>query len=61
MLVLEERRSRRVRAEEARRRVEKILRPLGLQLNPEKTRTLCLTQGAEGFVFLGFHGHKVES
>jgi len=53
--------SRRVRAEEARRRVEAILRPLGLQLNPDKTRIVCLTRGAEGFDFLGFHCHKVES
>jgi hypothetical protein len=51
----------RVRAEEARRRVEAILRPLGLQLNPDKTRIVCLTEGAEGFEFLGFHCHKVES
>ncbi len=51
----------RVRAEEARRRVEAILRPLGLQLNPDKTRIVCLTKGAEGFDFLGFHCHKVES
>jgi len=53
--------SRRVRAEEARRRVEQVLGPLGLQLNPEKTRIVCLTKGAEGFDFLGFHCHKVES
>ena len=53
--------SRRVRAEEARRRVAAILGPLGLQLNPEKTRIVCLTEGAEGFDFLGFHCHKVES
>nr|MDP9343355.1 group II intron reverse transcriptase/maturase [Actinomycetota bacterium] len=53
--------SRRVRAEEARRRVAAILRPLGLQLNSEKTRIVCLTEGAEGFDFLGFHCHKVES
>jgi len=53
--------TRRVRAEEARRRVEAILRPLGLQLNPEKTRIVCLTRGKEGFDFLGFHCHKVES
>ncbi|MGH2695732.1 MAG: group II intron reverse transcriptase/maturase [Actinomycetota bacterium] len=51
----------RVRAEEARRRVEAILRPLGLQLNPDKTRIVCLTKGVEGFDFLGFHCHKVES
>ena len=53
--------TRRVRAEEARRRVGEILGPLGLQLNPDKTRIVCLTEGAEGFDFLGFHCHKVES
>lgn len=49
------------RAEEARRRVAQVLVPLGLQLNSEKTRIACLTKGAEGFDFLGFHHHKVES
>jgi RNA-directed DNA polymerase len=49
------------RAEEARRRVSDILAPLGLRLNPDKTRIACLTRGAEGFDFLGFHHHKVES
>ncbi len=53
--------SRRVRAEEARRRVGELLGPLGLQLNPDKTRIVCLTRGMEGFDFLGFHCHKVES
>ena len=49
------------RAEEARERVMATLLPLGLQLNPEKTRTVCLTRGTQGFDFLGFHCHKVES
>jgi RNA-directed DNA polymerase len=49
------------RAEQARRRVSDILAPLGLRLNPDKTRIACLTRGAEGFDFLGFHHHKVES
>ncbi|HSH22939.1 MAG TPA: group II intron reverse transcriptase/maturase [Acidimicrobiales bacterium] len=49
----------RARAEEAQRRVAMILAPLGLQLNPDKTRIVCLTEGAEGFDFLGFHLHKV--
>ena len=49
------------RAEEARRRAADALAPLGLQLNPEKTRIVRLTRGAEGFDFLGFHCHKVES
>lgn len=48
-------------AEEARRRVERILANLGLQLNPDKTRMVCLTNGGQGFDFLGFHHHKVES
>jgi len=49
------------RADEARRRVSTILAPLGLQLNPAKTRIAHLTRGTEGFDFLGFHHHKVES
>ena len=51
----------RSRAEEARRRVSRTLARLGLQLNPDKTRIVCLTRGAHGFDFLGFHLHKVES
>jgi len=49
------------RAETARRRVIVILARLGLQLHPDKTRIVCLTGGREGFDFLGFHHHKVES
>jgi group II intron reverse transcriptase/maturase len=48
-------------AEEARRRVMTMLEPLGLQLHPDKTRIVCLTRGQQGFDFLGFHHHKVES
>ncbi|GAC1388017.1 MAG: group II intron reverse transcriptase/maturase [Acidimicrobiales bacterium] len=48
----------RARAEEALRRVVTILAPLGLKLNTDKTRIVCLTQGKEGFFFLGFHNHK---
>jgi len=51
----------RQRAEQARHRASEILAPLGLQLNPDKTRIACLTQGADGFDFVGFHHHKVES
>ena len=51
----------RQRADEAQRRAAAVLAPLGLQLNPDKTRIVCLTRGAEGFDFLGFHCHKVES
>src|SRR5829696_3057653 len=51
----------RARAEQARRRVGAILAGLGLQLHPDKTRIACLTRGHEGFDFLGFHLHKVES
>jgi hypothetical protein len=51
----------RTRAEEALRRVTAILGPLGLQLHPDKTRIVCLTRGGQGFDFLGFHHHKVES
>jgi RNA-directed DNA polymerase len=49
------------RAKEARRQAEAILSALGLQLNLEKTRIAELTRGKEGFDFLGFHLHKVES
>ena len=51
----------RAAAEEALRRVGAILAPLGLQLHPDKTRIVCLTRGGQGFDFLGFHHHKVES
>jgi hypothetical protein len=51
----------RMRAEEAQRRVVTVLAGLGLQLNPDKTRIVELTKGAEGFDFLGFHLRKVES
>jgi group II intron reverse transcriptase/maturase len=51
----------RAAAEEALRRVATILAPLGLQLHPDKTRIVCLTRGGQGFDFLGFHHHKVES
>lgn len=51
----------RQRATEAQRRTEEILAPLGLQLNPDKTRIVHLARGAEGFDFLGFHLRKVES
>jgi RNA-directed DNA polymerase len=49
------------RAEQARRRVAAVLAPLGLHLHPDKTRIVDLRRGAEGFDFLGFHHHKVES
>jgi group II intron reverse transcriptase/maturase len=51
----------RQRVEEAQRRAAAVLAPLGLQLNPDKTRIADLTKGKEGFDFLGFHLHKVES
>ncbi len=51
----------RAAAEEALRRVTAILGPLGLQLHPDKTRIVRLTRGVQGFDFLGFHHHKVES
>jgi len=44
--------------EEARRRVDHILLKLGLQLHPDKTRSVELTEGKEGFDFLGCHLHK---
>lgn len=53
--------SSRSRAEEAQRRVEVILSRLGLRLHAGKTRIVRLTQGEEGFDFLGFHHRKVKS
>jgi RNA-directed DNA polymerase len=44
--------------EEARRRVSWVLARLGLELHPEKTRTVDLSRGREGFDFLGCHLHK---
>jgi len=49
------------RAEHARDRVRGILGTLGLQLHPGKTRIVHLAGGKQGFDFLGFHHHKVES
>jgi RNA-directed DNA polymerase len=44
--------------EEARRRVELVLARLGLELHPEKTRTVDLSRGRDGFDFLGCHLRK---
>jgi group II intron reverse transcriptase/maturase len=53
--------SSRAGAEEAYRRVAEALAVLGLRLHPDKTRIVQLRGGNEGFDFLGFHLHKVES
>jgi RNA-directed DNA polymerase len=45
-------------AEEAERRVRIIFDRLKLMLHPEKTRKVDLTDGKEGFDFLGCHLHK---
>jgi group II intron reverse transcriptase/maturase len=44
--------------EEAQRRVSAVLTRLGLELHPEKTRTVDLSRGREGFDFLGCHLRK---
>jgi group II intron reverse transcriptase/maturase len=44
--------------EEARQRVSAVLTRLGLELHPEKTRTVDLSHGREGFDFLGCHLRK---
>ena len=44
--------------EEAERRVRIIFERLKLELHPEKTRRVELTEGKEGFEFLGCHLHK---
>ena len=51
----------RARVIEAKARIEAILAPLGLHLHPDKTRTSCLKEGKEGFVFLGFEHRMHES
>jgi RNA-directed DNA polymerase len=49
------------RAEQAQQLVGNVLATLGLRLHPDKTRIASLAKGEEGFDFLGFHHHKVES
>ena len=44
-------------AEVARERIERLLGLLSLELNPEKTRVVDLSEGREGFDFLGCHFH----
>jgi RNA-directed DNA polymerase len=44
--------------EEARRRVGLVLTRLGLELHSEKTRTVDLSRGRDGFDFLGCHLRK---
>jgi group II intron reverse transcriptase/maturase len=51
----------RERAEWARHRAATVLADLGLRLSPAKTMIVTLTNGTEGFDFLGFHLRKRES
>ena len=44
--------------EEAERRIHAILEGLGLELHPDKTRRVELTDGKDGFDFLGCHFRK---
>ncbi len=44
--------------EESERRIRGILRGLGLELHPDKTRRVELYDGKQGFDFLGCHLHK---
>ena len=44
--------------EEAERRTREILAGLGLELHPDKTRRVELTEGKDGFDFLGCHLRK---
>jgi group II intron reverse transcriptase/maturase len=48
----------RATCEEAERKVQGIMRRLGLTLHAEKTRRVDLSWGREGFDFLGCHLHK---
>jgi RNA-directed DNA polymerase len=49
------------RAHQARELAAATLAPLGLSLHPDKTRTVYVDKGQEGFDFLGFHHRMVES
>jgi len=44
--------------EQAEARIKVILKRLGLELHPDKTRRVELYDGKEGFDFLGCHLHK---
>lgn len=44
--------------EQAEQRIRTILKRLGLGLHPDKTRRVELSDGKEGFDFLGCHLHK---
>lgn len=46
---------------EAQKRVKKILRSLSLEMHPEKTKTVELARGKEGFKFLGWYARKCPS
>lgn len=48
-------------AHQALELVRATVAELGVQLHPDKTAVVCLRRGAQGFDFLGFHHHKVES
>ena len=52
---------REVQAKEALRRIRVIMDRLGLELHPEKTRTVDMSKGKEGFVFLGWQVRKKRS
>jgi RNA-directed DNA polymerase len=49
------------RAVAARDLAAETLAPIGLRLHPDKTKVVSLHKGQEGFDFLGFHHHMVES
>jgi group II intron reverse transcriptase/maturase len=51
----------RQRAEQARELAARVSEQLGMRLHPDKTGIVCLTRGAQGFDFLGFHHRKRES
>jgi RNA-directed DNA polymerase len=48
-------------AQEALRRLGIVMERLGLKLHPTKTRVVNLSEGREGFDFLGFHHRKIHS
>ena len=48
-------------ADQSLKAVASLLQRFDLRLHPEKTRKVKMVNGEEGFDFLGFHFHKVES
>jgi RNA-directed DNA polymerase len=48
-------------AKEARRQVDELLKGLGLELHPDKTKEVRISRGMKGFQFLGWYARKTPS